>query len=84
VASLRQLVNSGLNAYPSPYLAKGQFVHVARGPLKGLTGIVVRTDDRYRLTISVTLLMRSVSVELDLFAVTPLTSADVPDKFLLT
>jgi transcription antitermination factor NusG len=84
VTSLRQLVNSGLNAYPSPYLAKGQRVYVTSGPLKGLIGIVVCTNGRYRLTISVSLLMRSVSVELDLLAVTPLASPTVPDKFLQT
>jgi transcription antitermination factor NusG len=65
VASLRQLMNSGLDAFPSPYLSKGQRVYVTTGPLKGLTGIVVCVNGRYRLTISVSLLMRSVSVELD-------------------
>src|SRR5690242_6876821 len=49
VASLRQLLKSGLNACPSPYLAKGQRVNVTSGPLKGLTGIVVGTNGRYRL-----------------------------------
>jgi len=72
VTSLRQLLKSGLNARPSPYLAKGQRVQVTRGLLKGLTGIVVGTNGRYRLTISVSVLMRSVSVELDLLSVTPL------------
>jgi transcription antitermination factor NusG len=84
VASLRQLVNSGVNACPSPYLSKGQHVHVTSGPLKGLTGIVVCANGRYRLTISVSLLMRSVSVELDLLSVTPLAPEAVPDKFLQT
>jgi len=72
VTSLRQLLKSGLNACPSPYLAKGQRVQVTRGPLKGLTGIVVGTNGRYRLAISVSVLMRSVSVELDLLSVRPL------------
>jgi transcription antitermination factor NusG len=84
VVSLRQLVNSGLNAYPSPYLSKGQRVYVTSGPLKGLTGIVICANGRYRLTISVSLLMRSVSVELDLLSVTPLAPEVVPDKFLQT
>jgi transcription antitermination factor NusG len=81
VASLRQLLKSGLNACPSPYLAKGQRVHVTSGLLKGLTGIVVRRNGRYRLTISIGVLMRSVSVELDLLSVTHLGPASfVPDK----
>jgi len=77
VASLRQLLKSGLNACSSPYLAKGQRVHVTSGPLKGLTGIVVCTNGRYRLTISVAVLMRSVSLELDLLSVTPLGPASI-------
>jgi transcription antitermination factor NusG len=83
VASLRQLLKSGLNACPSPYLVKGQRVLVTSGPLKGLTGIVAGTKGRYRLTISVSLLRRSLSVELDLLSVTPLGPASiVEDKSL--
>src|SRR5215471_7205104 len=81
VASLRQLIDSGLSAFPSPYLSKGKRVCVTSGLLKGVTGIVVYTNGRYRLTISVSVLMRSASVELDLLSVTPLAPV-VPDKFL--
>jgi len=80
LSSLRQLLKSGLNACPSPYVAKGQRVHVTNGPLKGLTGIVGGTDGRYRLTISLSVLRRSVSVELDLLSVTPLSPAILEDK----
>jgi len=74
VASLRQLSSSGLNAHPCAYLQEGERVHVDSGPLKGLTGIVIRANGRYRLTISVSLLKRSVNVEVDPVCVTTLLS----------
>lgn len=51
---------------PHRYLQRGQRVRVLSGPLAGLTGIVVRQKKRTRFVISLDLLMRSVSVELDI------------------
>jgi len=50
---------------PHRYLKHGQRVRVLRGPLAGLTGIVVRQKKGTRFVISLDLLMRSVSVEVD-------------------
>ena len=50
---------------PHRYVQRGQRVRVLSGPLAGLTGIVVRQKKRTRFVISLDLLMRSVSVELD-------------------
>jgi transcription antitermination factor NusG len=51
---------------PHCYVQRGQRVLVLSGPLAGLTGIVVRQKKRTRFVISLDLLMRSVSVELDI------------------
>jgi transcription antitermination factor NusG len=56
---------------PHPYLQRGQRVRVLSGPLAGLTGIVVRQKKRTRFVISLDLLMRSVSVELDVSDFSP-------------
>ena len=65
IAALRRVVESGMPTQPSPYVSVGEIIHVQEGPLKGLVGIVVRTRGVHRLIVSVSLLMRSISVEID-------------------
>lgn len=72
IQALQTAVSSGAPLAPWPYLREGQRVMVARGPLRGLTGILLKVRDEFRLIISVTLLMRSVAVEIDREAVRPL------------
>jgi transcription termination/antitermination protein NusG len=50
---------------PHPYVRRGQRVRLLRGPLEGLTGVVLRQKNRTRFVISLELLMRSVAVEID-------------------
>src|SRR5208283_1626589 len=50
---------------PHRYGQRGQRVRLLSGPLAGLNGIVVRQKNRTRFVISLELLMRSVSVEID-------------------
>jgi transcription antitermination factor NusG len=54
-----------LRAEPHPYLNVGDRVRLRTGPLQGMTGIIVRKKAGYRLVISLELIMRSVSVEVD-------------------
>jgi transcription antitermination factor NusG len=72
IQSLCQLVKSGLRPEPSPYIREGEPVRIENGPLEGLTGIVVRTSGHDRLILSVTLLQRSVAVEVDSRWIKPL------------
>lgn len=72
IHALQTAVSSGAPLAPWPYLREGQRVVVARGPMRGLTGILLKVRDEFRLIISVTLLMRSVAVEIDREAVRPL------------
>ena len=62
---LRRGLTDQLHAEPHPYLAVGRRVRVGSGPLAGLEGIIVRKKNRVRFVISLNLIMRSVSVELD-------------------
>jgi transcription antitermination factor NusG len=50
---------------PYPFLREGQRIRIERGPLAGVEGIVVELKNSFRLVASVTLLQRSVSVEID-------------------
>jgi transcription antitermination factor NusG len=72
IRALQRVAVSGAALAPWPYLREGQRVVVARGPMRGLTGILLRIRDEFRLVISVTLLQRSVAVEIDREAVRPL------------
>ncbi len=69
--TLQQAVASGAGLAPWPFLKEGQRVVVARGPMKGKAGVLLKIRDEYRLIISITLLQRSVAVEIDREAVRP-------------
>jgi hypothetical protein len=58
------LVRSGLHFESSPFANAGQKVVIANGPLRNVEGILVRSEGDYRLAVGVSLLQRSVLVEL--------------------
>jgi transcription antitermination factor NusG len=65
IEAIRAILRSGLAAQPWPSLRVGSKVYIERGPLAGLEGIITNTDKVYRLIVSVSLLQRSVAVEID-------------------
>jgi transcription antitermination factor NusG len=65
IEAIRLILRSGLAAQPWPLLRVGSKVYIKGGPLAGLEGIVTNTDKVYRLIVSVSLLQRSVAVEID-------------------
>ena len=73
--AVRLAVSSGLHCEPWPFLEEGHSVRVEHGPLTGLEGFVLNVKNSYRLIISVNLLGRSVSVEVDRDSVKPIPSA---------
>jgi transcriptional antiterminator NusG len=70
--AIRRVLQSGVAAQPWPFLKVGEAVRIENGPLEGLSGIVTRIKNSYRLLVSVSLLMRSVAVELDSHWIKPL------------
>jgi transcriptional antiterminator NusG len=54
-----------LKIEPHPYLNVGDRATVLRGPLGGMTGIVVRKKNGLRFILSLDLIMKSVAVEVD-------------------
>jgi transcription antitermination factor NusG len=75
ISNIRHVMESGLATQPWPYLKAGETVEVQTGPLEGLKGIIVREKGCDRLVVMVTLLMRSVSVEIDRQWVKPIKTA---------
>lgn len=73
--AIRRVMESGVAAQPWPFLKVGETVQIENGPLEGMTGIVTRIKNSFRLVVSVSLLMRSVSVELDSHWIKPMPAA---------
>jgi transcription antitermination factor NusG len=62
IESLKVLMESALPIDAHPYLRVGDKVVISEGPLNGASGYIVQTDNR-RLVVSITLLQRSVAVD---------------------
>jgi transcription termination/antitermination protein NusG len=65
IAGIQAVLRSGLTVTPWPNLVVGQKVRLKHGPLRGLEGVLTRIANRHRIYVSVTLLKRSISVEVD-------------------
>ncbi len=72
IARVRRIVDSGLLVIPHPYIQIGQAVLIEQGPLSGVEGILVEEKGKTRLVVSVNLLKRSVSAEVDRHAIRPI------------
>jgi transcription antitermination factor NusG len=65
ITGIQTLVRSGLPSRPWVLSHVGQRVRIDRGPLAGAEGILTAFRGRHRLVLSITLLQRSVAVEVD-------------------
>jgi transcription antitermination factor NusG len=65
LASLQIAIAAQLPVEPFPFVELGQRVRIDHGPLTGIEGIVVSLKQTLRLVLSITLLQRSVLVEID-------------------
>jgi transcription antitermination factor NusG len=64
VEAIQRVVDTGATAAPCPFVRVGQRVRIDSGPLRGTEGIVMKANNRDRLVLSVSLLQRSVAVEI--------------------
>jgi transcription antitermination factor NusG len=71
ISALQTLVTNGLPAEPWPFLELGQRVRIESEPLRGLEGILINFKGNQRIVLSVSLLRRSVALEIDQSAVRP-------------
>ena len=69
VEAIRKLVDSGVPNFPCAYLEVGAKLRIESGALRGLEGILTEMKGKRRLVLSITLLQRSVAVEIDSHAV---------------
>jgi transcription antitermination factor NusG len=65
IAAIQAAIKSGLPSQPWPFLQVGHRVKIEYGPLCGVEGILLGFRGHQRLVLSVTLLQRSVAVQVD-------------------
>jgi len=66
IATIRRVVDTDMPVFPYPYLRDGQQVRITDGPLKGVEGVLVQSKPRKGLlVVSVSLLQRSIAVEVE-------------------
>lgn len=66
IEALQVAVSSGVPSQPWLYLKAGERVRVNYGLLSGLQGILINFKGKHRVVLSVTLLQRSLALEVDL------------------
>jgi transcription antitermination factor NusG len=76
IASIRAIVESKLQADPCSFLQVGEQVRIGYGPLRGLTGLLLAIEDQHRLVVGVTLLKRSVAVNIQREWAIPIDTTD--------
>jgi len=77
IAALQSIVASSLQVEPRSYLNIGARVRIELGPLSGTEGILTGKKGKRKLVLSVSLLQRSIAVEIDESWVVPV-SPDIP------
>ena len=71
LGQLRDLQKAGAPLIPFPWLGPGDAVRIQEGPFRGYLGVVVREKGTQRLVVSVSMLRRSVAVELERESLAP-------------
>ncbi|MEP7354362.1 MAG: transcription termination/antitermination NusG family protein [Acidobacteriota bacterium] len=75
IASLQTMLKSGVELQRVPFLAVGARIRVRSGPFREAVGVLEQFKAGHRLVVSVSLLQRSVAVEMDEAMVEPVSAA---------
>jgi transcription antitermination factor NusG len=65
IQAIEKVLKSGFTAEPHPFLQIGQRIRICHGALKGVEGVLLQKKSEWRLVVSVNMLQRSLSVEID-------------------
>ncbi len=72
IEAIQKVVSAGIQVEPWPYLEVGQLVRIDDGALCGIQGILIGFKGARRIVVSVSLLRRSVALEIDRSVVCPI------------
>jgi len=78
IGAILDVVKSKIPAEPSAFLETGRRVRIIRGPLAGVEGLLIETRSSCRVILSVSLIQRSIRIEVDRQVLRPV---DVPEVF---
>jgi transcription antitermination factor NusG len=65
VEAIQKMVSTGFPVEPCPYLEVGQMIRIEDGPLTGIEGVLTSFKGTSRMVVSISLLRRSVALEID-------------------
>ena len=71
IEAIQRMVATGMHVEPCPYLEVGQLVRIEDGALSGVEGVLTSFKGTQRIVVSISLLRRSVALEIDRSVVSP-------------
>ena len=74
IEAIRRIAEFSEGVQPHPYLNCGDRVRVKTGPFAGLQGILTRVKNQCRVVVSVDVLQKSLSIEVDSAALEPISN----------
>ena len=77
IEAMQNALNSGVAAEPYPYLTVGSRVEISNGPLQGMKGILLRRRNKFRIVLSLDLIMRAMVVEVEAADVMPVKGSPI-------
>src|SRR5688572_14469709 len=81
INALKRLISNSCNYICHPFLKEGMLVEVINGPMQGVKGRLIRGTKNSRLVVSISLIQRSVSIEIDADDVTVLLDNQNPNVY---
>lgn len=78
LAALKRLTASQTSAKPWPYLKTGDLARIEQGALAGIEGILIAEKSSDLLVLSISILQRSVAVQIDRTWVRPVSTTRFP------
>ena len=82
VLAIKRVIDLNARIEPCHFLSVGQKVKIIEGPFVGLSGCLIDVRNAKRLVLSISLLQRSVCVEVDEAVILPLNQPFVLSEFL--
>jgi len=65
IKNLKKMIDGGFDPFPSDYFVVGDEVKVMGGPLKGITGVIARSDSADKLIIKIDAIQHAVAVQIE-------------------
>ncbi|SRR6266404_2865262 len=78
ISSIQHVMSAGASLEPWPYLEIGQRVRIEAPAMQGVEGILLNFKGHNRVVLSVSLLRRSVALEIERDAVSPIAAGQEP------